>query len=111
MLETHLLDNDTTPEGKVFYLKMAGDYHRYLAEFAVDGDSAKKRSLQANQACAKYEEATRVAARPMGDDVKKEDQGLPPTNPIRLGLCVARAAATPAAPLRVFRMRDADRLD
>eukprot|EP00500_Bicosoecida_sp_ms1_P003092 CAMPEP_0203806686 /NCGR_PEP_ID=MMETSP0115-20131106/629_1 /ASSEMBLY_ACC=CAM_ASM_000227 /TAXON_ID=33651 /ORGANISM="Bicosoecid sp, Strain ms1" /LENGTH=273 /DNA_ID=CAMNT_0050715349 /DNA_START=55 /DNA_END=876 /DNA_ORIENTATION=- len=88
VLETHLLDNDSTPEGKVFYLKMAGDYHRYLAEFAVDGSDAKKRSLQANQACAKYEEATRVAARSMDEGVKKEEQGLPPTNPIRLGLAL-----------------------
>lgn len=53
---------------------MAGDYWRYLAEFAVDED----RTYKANEACKKYEEATKAAI----------ETNLPPTNPIRLGLAL-----------------------
>ena len=30
-----LVPNSTNEEGKVFYYKMKGDYHRYLSEFQV----------------------------------------------------------------------------
>ncbi len=53
---------------------MAGDYWRYLAEFATSED----RKAKAEQAKQKYETATKTAAA----------QGLPPTNPIRLGLAL-----------------------
>jgi 14-3-3 protein epsilon len=33
LLDTHLIPSSTSGESKVFYLKMKGDYHRYLAEF------------------------------------------------------------------------------
>lgn len=36
-LVDELLNNATTTESKVFYLKMQGDYNRYLAEF-LQGD-------------------------------------------------------------------------
>ena len=74
VLEKHLLPEDHTAEGQVFYWKMAGDYWRYLAEFASGEDRASK----AGEAKKKYEEATKVAAA----------KGLPPTNPIRLGLAL-----------------------
>lgn len=35
IIETELIPNSTSEEGKVFYYKMKGDYHRYLAEFQV----------------------------------------------------------------------------
>lgn len=53
---------------------MAGDYWRYLAEFATGDD----RKAKAEKAKEKYEQATKTAV----------DQGLPPTNPIRLGLAL-----------------------
>jgi len=34
VLEKHLLPEDKTAEGQVFYWKMAGDYWRYLSEFS-----------------------------------------------------------------------------
>lgn len=74
ILERCLLPEDKTAEGQVFYWKMAGDYYRYLAEFAVGDDRREK----AEQAKKKYEEATKVAVA----------QRLPPTNPIRLGLAL-----------------------
>ena len=52
----------------------AGDYWRYLAEFAT----AEDRRAKAEKAKEKYEQATNTATL----------QGLPPTNPIRLGLAL-----------------------
>lgn len=40
LLQSHLVPSATTGESKVFYLKMKGDYHRYLAEFK-NGDERK----------------------------------------------------------------------
>jgi 14-3-3 protein epsilon len=74
VLEKFLLPEDKTAEGQVFYWKMAGDYWRYLAEFA----SSEDRKGKAEKAKEKYEQATKTAV----------EQGLPPTNPIRLGLAL-----------------------
>merc|ERR1711879_860996 len=49
VLDKHLIPSAQSGESKVFYHKMKGDYHRYLAEFAIGDkrkDSADK-SLQA----------------------------------------------------------------
>jgi hypothetical protein len=59
-------------EGKVFYLKMKGDYYRYLVEIST-GD---KRDALANQSKDAYNEATKVAEK------------LPSTHPIKLGLAL-----------------------
>ena len=74
VLEKHLLPEDHTAEGQVFYWKMAGDYWRYLAEFATTED----RKVKAENAKQKYDRATKTA----------QEKGLPPTNPIRLGLAL-----------------------
>jgi len=72
-----LLDNILIPatkgklnESQVFYLKMAGDYYRYLAEF-VDSKNYDKKAAE------HYEQAMNVAG-----------EKLAPTNPIRLGLAL-----------------------
>ena len=36
LLDSHLVPKATQAESKVFYLKMKGDYYRYLAEVAAD---------------------------------------------------------------------------
>ncbi|GMP94879.1 hypothetical protein CsSME_00044153 [Camellia sinensis var. sinensis] len=41
LLDSNLVPSATATESKVFYLKMKGDYHRYLAEFKV-GDERKE---------------------------------------------------------------------
>lgn len=41
LLESNLVPSATTSESKVFYLKMKGDYYRYLAEFKI-GDERKQ---------------------------------------------------------------------
>ncbi|KAL2345313.1 hypothetical protein Fmac_006598 [Flemingia macrophylla] len=40
LLDSHLVPSAAASESKVFYLKMKGGYHRYLAEFKV-GDQRK----------------------------------------------------------------------
>lgn len=73
VLDKHLIPCATTGESKVFYYKMKGDYHRYLAEFATGGD----RKDAAENSLVAYKAASDIA---MTD--------LPPTHPIRLGLAL-----------------------
>jgi len=80
-----LLDKSLVPaahkggnvEAQVFYLKMAGDYYRYFAEFQPDDAHAK--AAQEN-----YEKAYKLATE--GDGAN--GQALLPTHPIRLGLAL-----------------------
>jgi len=54
VLDKHLIPSSTTGESKVFYYKMKGDYHRYLAEFATGNDrkEAAENSLVAYKAAS-----------------------------------------------------------
>jgi len=71
LLDDYLIAKSTSDESKVFYLKMKGDYYRYLAEVAAD------RSEVINSATESYEEAFKMAS-----------ESMPPTHPIRLGLAL-----------------------
>jgi len=73
VLDTNLIPSATTGESKVFYYKMKGDYHRYLAEFATGGH----RKEAAENSLAAYKTASDIAV-----------TELPPTHPIRLGLAL-----------------------
>ncbi|XP_055070108.1 14-3-3 protein beta/alpha-A [Misgurnus anguillicaudatus] len=73
LLEKYLIPNASQAESKVFYLKMKGDYYRYLSEVA-SGES-KKTTVDNSQKA--YQEAFEIS--------KKEMQ---PTHPIRLGLAL-----------------------
>ncbi|KAG0045873.1 14-3-3 protein [Gryganskiella cystojenkinii] len=73
VLEDHLIPVAELGESKVFYHKMKGDYHRYLAEFAT----GEKRVESADKSLAAYKAASEVAS-----------TELPPTHPIRLGLAL-----------------------
>lgn len=73
VLTEHLIPSAQTGESKVFYYKMKGDYHRYLAEFAI----SEKRKEAADLSLAAYKSASEVAV-----------TELPPTHPIRLGLAL-----------------------
>jgi len=73
IIESDLIPNSTSEEGKVFYYKMKGDYHRYLAEFQI-GDVRKASS---GAALESYQAASTIA-----------NADLPPTHPIRLGLAL-----------------------
>merc|ERR1711941_46207 len=76
LLDKFLIAKASNAESKVFYLKMKGDYYRYLAEVAVasqkpDKDEITKASEEA------YQEAFDTSTKAMA-----------PTHPIRLGLAL-----------------------
>jgi 14-3-3 protein epsilon len=73
ILKESLIPKAESAESKVFYYKMIGDYHRYLAEFSqgTSRDAAAENSLQG------YQSASKIA-----------ETELAPTNPIRLGLAL-----------------------
>jgi len=73
VLDEHLIPSSTSGESKVFYYKMKGDYHRYIAEFArVD-----ERKNAGEKALESYKAASDVAS-----------SDLASTHPIRLGLAL-----------------------
>lgn len=79
MLVDVLIKKSSQTEEKVFYLKMAGDYYRYLAEFK-EGDDAD----EVKEAAEKfYNEAKDTAHNGISGTGELR---LPPTNPILLGL-------------------------
>ncbi|XP_018415494.1 PREDICTED: 14-3-3 protein theta [Nanorana parkeri] len=73
LLKEFLIPKASQPECQVFYLKMKGDYYRYLSEVAKDADRAQ--TIDDSQAA--YQEAF---------DISK--QKMQPTHPIRLGLAL-----------------------
>jgi len=73
LLENTLIPKNSDPETKVFYLKMKGDYHRYISEYA-GGDLHKKASQGALDS---YQAASDIA-----------NTQLSTTHPIRLGLAL-----------------------
>jgi 14-3-3 protein epsilon len=72
LIDNHLLVKATSSESKVFYLKMKGDYYRYLAEFTV-GD---KHNQVSDLSLDSYKEANKLSST------------LACTNPIKLGLAL-----------------------
>ncbi|XP_040009953.1 14-3-3 protein beta/alpha-1-like [Xiphias gladius] len=73
LLDNYLIANASAAESKVFYLKMKGDYYRYLSEVA-SGDTKKDTVENSQQA---YQQAF---------DISKGE--MQPTHPIRLGLAL-----------------------
>ncbi|CAA2968328.1 14-3-3 A [Olea europaea subsp. europaea] len=73
LLDSHLIPSASSAESKVFYLKMKGDYHRYLAEFKTGAE----RTEAAESTLSSYKSAHDIAL-----------AELAPTHPIRLGLAL-----------------------
>lgn len=73
ILDRHLIPSSSSGDSKVFYYKMKGDYHRYLAEFAT-GEARKE---AAENSLMGYKTASEIA-----------HTELAPTHPIRLGLAL-----------------------
>jgi len=72
LLDKHLIPKASDPNAKVFYMKMKGDYYRYLAEVASpDRTAVVEKSQEAYQGAF---------------DIAKDK--MQPTNPIRLGLAL-----------------------
>ena len=73
IIDESLIPNSSSEEGKVFYYKMKGDYHRYLAEF----QAGETRKASTEDALDAYKSASGIA-----------NSELAPTHPIRLGLAL-----------------------
>lgn len=73
LLDTKLIPAASAGDSKVFYLKMKGDYHRYLAEFKT----GTERKEAAESTLTAYKGAQDIA-----------NGELAPTHPIRLGLAL-----------------------
>jgi len=73
LLDKFLIPKASNAESKVFYLKMKGDYYRYLAEVAT-GDT---RNTVVDDSQKAYQEAFEISKNKMA-----------PTHPIRLGLAL-----------------------
>ena len=73
LLDKNLIPTAADSESKVFYLKMKGDYYRYIAEYAT-GETHTKVADGANNS---YKQATEIA-----------NKELNTTHPIRLGLAL-----------------------
>jgi len=71
LLDKFLIPKASNAESKVFYLKMKGDYYRYLAEVAT----GENRNMEDSQKA--YQEAFEISKNKMA-----------PTHPIRLGLAL-----------------------
>ncbi|XP_020609865.1 14-3-3-like protein 2 [Orbicella faveolata] len=74
LLDNTLIPNSSTGESKVFFYKMKGDYCRYKAEIAAEGDRAS--------ICQDAEQAYKEAQK------KAEEEKLSATHPILLGLAL-----------------------
>ncbi|XP_005109589.1 14-3-3 protein zeta [Aplysia californica] len=77
LLSKHLIqkaqDDSSHSDSHVFYLKMQGDYYRYLSEVSI-GEDRKANVTKSNEA---YRKATEIAK-----------EKMQPTHPIRLGLAL-----------------------
>ncbi|KAK9054221.1 hypothetical protein SSX86_025299 [Deinandra increscens subsp. villosa] len=73
LLDSHLVPSASSAESKIFYLKMKGDYFRYLAEFKTGAE----RKEAAESTLLAYKSAQDIAL-----------SDLAPTHPIRLGLAL-----------------------
>lgn len=75
LLEKHLINDDCSNEESVFYLKMRGDYWRYIAEYKPE------QSGERTNAISKAEEAYAKA-------MEHAKNNMPSTHPNRLGLAL-----------------------
>ncbi|GFZ10259.1 G-box regulating factor 6 [Actinidia rufa] len=100
LLDSNLVPSASSSESKVFYLKMKGDYHRYMAEFKV-GDERKEAAEDTMNAYKAAQVGDFAIVRvldecffeivKLGHDLLLPDialADLAPTHPIRLGLAL-----------------------
>uniref|UniRef100_A0A336LDC3 CSON008572 protein n=1 Tax=Culicoides sonorensis TaxID=179676 RepID=A0A336LDC3_CULSO len=89
LLDKYLIPKASNPESKVFYLKMKGDYYRYLAEVAT----GETRNTVVDDSQAAYQDAFEITV--VEDSQKAYQEAfdiaktkMQPTHPIRLGLAL-----------------------
>ncbi|ETN79562.1 14-3-3 protein [Necator americanus] len=85
LLDKFLIPKAGNPESKVFYLKMKGDYYRYLAEVASGEDRSYDVILGCNFVRSTVVDKSQQSYQEAFDIAKDKMQ---PTHPIRLGLAL-----------------------
>ncbi|KAJ9561739.1 hypothetical protein OSB04_006899 [Centaurea solstitialis] len=102
LLDSKLIGSATSGDSKVFYLKMKGDYYRYLAEFKTGSErkEAAENTLSAYKAAQagyrnyfpnlemKYYKETVIPSLTFSFSQDIANGELAPTHPIRLGLAL-----------------------
>ncbi|KAF3518573.1 hypothetical protein DY000_02062227 [Brassica cretica] len=96
LLDSRLVPAAASGDSKVFYLKMKGDYHRYLAEFKTgqerkDAAENTLSAYKAAQGSLSFEIALVSIYATIRGFISLHDIAnaeLPPTHPIRLGLAL-----------------------
>ncbi|KTG47043.1 hypothetical protein cypCar_00047214, partial [Cyprinus carpio] len=89
LLEKFLIPNASQAESKVFYLKMKGDYFRYLSEVA----SGESKTTTVDKSQKAYQDAFEInmvdkSQKAYQDAFEISKQEMQPTHPIRLGLAL-----------------------
>ena len=104
-MDNFLIAKASSAESKVFFLKMKGDYYRYIAEVETGDDRSSELSLQYKLTllasctlCMKCHTSTHTHAHTHIGVVEKAEESysqaseaaheLKPTHPIRLGLAL-----------------------
>ncbi|OMJ94023.1 hypothetical protein SteCoe_2943 [Stentor coeruleus] len=78
LISSILANKKNNTESRVFFLKMQGDYYRYMAEYqSVGANKTKYGTAAVDNAQRVYQQALELASADM-----------PPTHPIRLGLAL-----------------------
>lgn len=88
LLDTYLIPTAATGESKVFYLKMKGDYHRYLAEFKTGQD--REEAAEATMLAYKAAQVRRAISR---NGTARGRDARPPGPP---GICASVGRAVKA---------------
>lgn len=73
LLDRVLITTATNPESRVFFLKMKGDYYRYVGEIRT----GEQRNAASEASLVAYKSATEIA-----------NTDMPSTHPVRLGLAL-----------------------
>ena len=82
LVNNYLIPKATDPESKVFYYKMKGDYHRYLAEITIGDD----KNANARDAQGAYQQGYDIAKAKIGRWFISDQ--LQPTHPTRLAVAL-----------------------
>jgi hypothetical protein len=78
LISSILANKKNNTESRVFFLKMQGDYYRYMAEYQSSGANKTKYGNTATENANRvYQQALELAS-----------SDMPPTHPIRLGLAL-----------------------
>lgn len=91
LLDNHLIAKSSNPESKVFYLKMKGDYYRYLAEVASQGNEKQGEKPDLDKLENKLADKNSVLSdseKSYADAFAIAQDKMQPTHPIRLGLAL-----------------------